>query len=801
MREGNIFQTNRPAEFLEKLGEDELIEKVVIPLFQRYNWHLVKRSKHREGELGKDLVFKAYTDFGPIYYAIQTKAEKINNSNVLTVIKQIGLARSSTVIDISEEAYVSFVFVITSKNITNDAEKVLKDELKKSPYVRFFDKEKLLGMIIKVMNEKPLIFLKPIDEILNRKNSHGEGFIWFRGPIKEDFDKKDIIERTEVHQIIQSINDGNNAILVLGAPASGKTVLAYNIAYYLLKDKKGFLINASDITKGTISSIITEIESIISTKPLLIIEDIHKNPVICNSLYRTLNRYIQNKKMTVIITSRPGYKIDFPRLEYNYILDLENKPYVTLFSITSNSIIKPLIEKRLGKKSDIFHKKIAEECGGDLWILTYFLSSIKNDKIDMEQVLQYIHKDLVTIERDIPNTLQIMLTLSFFYRYEIQIEKKYLTNLLDIGYDIISALLREGYIIEDPGKDYCFVRHSSIAELFVATGRKFKSISKICKLLKMTEDDVEKLLFEDYIKFDPSMIYLFVQRFRYNNELLEFLITTNSTRRIIFDKINNLQEENELIASFLSDFTRISSEKVRHEVERQINEKLYAKRINKEKDLETIGCLLNCLPWDISPIGKTLIDESNIAVEKMRRRYRRDRDEKMGYCDWNIKWDIKKNLINEIRAIFQKYKSGKKINLETMDLNHLAFCSKLSHARYINVCSKSLLCEASLFYRKMLRSVDVSKLANKIDKETDLYKISHILNNLYWLDKSIGYKLMILINMKTLAKKISNAQSVDNLSFLFWNLEKLLDKENLDVLKNSITNNRIKKELSKYGSF
>ena len=329
MIEKNIFETSRPTEFLEKLNEDGLIEKVLIPLFQRYNWHLVKRSKHREGELGKDIVFKEHTDFGTTYYAIQTKAERIDNSNVTKVINQISLALTSTVTDINKDEYISFVFVITSKNITNDAEKVLKDAFKANPNVRLFDREKLLEMVTKAMKDKPLVFLKPIDEILNRKSPYGEEFVRFCGPNKEDFDKRNIIKRIEVNQIIQSIDAGNNAILILGPAASGKTVLVYNIAYLVSGYKKVFLINASDITTGNLSCIVSEIENIVLTKPLLIIEDIHKNPISCSILYR----YIQSREITVVITSRPGYKVDFPRKESNYIEDLENKPNITLFNL------------------------------------------------------------------------------------------------------------------------------------------------------------------------------------------------------------------------------------------------------------------------------------------------------------------------------------------------------------------------------------------------------------------------------------------------------------------------------------
>ncbi|MCJ7697778.1 MAG: AAA family ATPase, partial [Thermoplasmata archaeon] len=254
----------------------------------------------------------------------------------------------------------------------------------------------------------------------------------FLGPSYDDYEKGNIIERNELKWILQSIEKGVRKILVIGPPASGKTVLIRHIAYKLYDRKKIFFFDTNDMTKETLPHILEEIHTF-PEDTLVIIEDIHKNPITCNKLFRA----IMDKNLFIILTSKPGYKVDFTQKDQNFIQNLENSPNKTFFSISPKPIIHALIDRKMGRISKELRYELVTKCGDDLWILTYLLTFIKKGTIQLEDVLVCIHEDLQQIEKTTPKALDILLTLSFFYRYEIMVEKNFLLNSSGVGLDVL----------------------------------------------------------------------------------------------------------------------------------------------------------------------------------------------------------------------------------------------------------------------------------------------------------------------------------------------------------------------------
>jgi hypothetical protein len=99
-----LAQRQKLATFLDTASEDEFIEKMLVPLFQRLGFSRVSPTGHKEKalEFGKDLwmTFRLPTSHW-LYFCAQVKKDKIDSSgtggshNVATVLTQARMASTT----------------------------------------------------------------------------------------------------------------------------------------------------------------------------------------------------------------------------------------------------------------------------------------------------------------------------------------------------------------------------------------------------------------------------------------------------------------------------------------------------------------------------------------------------------------------------------------------------------------------------------------------------------------------------------------------------------------------------------
>jgi hypothetical protein len=80
-----IAQRQKLAKFLDEASEDDIIEKVLMPLFQRLGFRRVSATGHKDKllEFGKDLWMKFQLPTGHwLYFCAQVKKDKIDSKNV-----------------------------------------------------------------------------------------------------------------------------------------------------------------------------------------------------------------------------------------------------------------------------------------------------------------------------------------------------------------------------------------------------------------------------------------------------------------------------------------------------------------------------------------------------------------------------------------------------------------------------------------------------------------------------------------------------------------------------------------------
>lgn len=145
--------------FLENASEDDLIEKLLVPLFRQLGFLRVIPSGHRDKslEFGKDIWMKYRLPTGHfIYFVAQVKKDKIDsagkdiNSNISGILSQARMALDFPIFDpeTNRKYLVDHVFIISGSTITKQARHLLIEYLDKEArrHIIFMDRDEILDL-------------------------------------------------------------------------------------------------------------------------------------------------------------------------------------------------------------------------------------------------------------------------------------------------------------------------------------------------------------------------------------------------------------------------------------------------------------------------------------------------------------------------------------------------------------------------------------------------------------------------------------------------------------------------------
>ena len=156
-------------EMMQKMKEDELSRKVIIPLLREMGFHDVHYYGGGSGELGKDVVcwkpdeLDARRNYVMVIKAInitgQAKSVKGSAGEVATQVQQ---AFGSTFLDTvtTEPQDVHVCWIITNKQINKEAKQAIKSILKATNldrHIRFVDGDVLWGYVEEHMASETLM--------------------------------------------------------------------------------------------------------------------------------------------------------------------------------------------------------------------------------------------------------------------------------------------------------------------------------------------------------------------------------------------------------------------------------------------------------------------------------------------------------------------------------------------------------------------------------------------------------------------------------------------------------------------
>jgi hypothetical protein len=159
-----IAQRQRLTRFLNSASEDEFIEKVLVPLFQRLGFRRVSPTGHKDKslEFGKDLWMKYQLPTSHwLYFCAQVKKDKLDSNNasgvknISNVLTQARMAIDNPIFDpeANRKVLLDRLFLISAGEITKAARFWLVEQLDAGQrrHIIFMDRDEFLDQSARIL--------------------------------------------------------------------------------------------------------------------------------------------------------------------------------------------------------------------------------------------------------------------------------------------------------------------------------------------------------------------------------------------------------------------------------------------------------------------------------------------------------------------------------------------------------------------------------------------------------------------------------------------------------------------------
>jgi len=361
----------------------------------------------------------------------------------------------------------------------------------------------IFNIVIQHLATGKKVILPSIQSVLKKGETEKGDF--FRTPPEwVDFEEHCIVERKEVEDIINKL-DKDKIQLVLGAPASGKSIVLKNVGYELAnKNKNVYMIELKGQPQDDIKSFFDNIPTV--DNAIFIVDDAHLYLSYCEKLVKEFKK---SGKGNLIIGSRDSREITKKHptegFEYESLNELRKTCIRIMAEDVTEDIIRTFLEKQHFDSDKIktainnltYFKK-------DLWFLSWALMSYNNSVImdDIYEKIRYYIEDIrVGKEKESINAEDVFLPLSIFFRFEIPIERYFLKEELEIDDKLITQLIGLQKIEEIKETKMLSLNHSSLAELYLGAYKRYDTFGKRIKTNILNGKDVEDLEFCSFSRY------------------------------------------------------------------------------------------------------------------------------------------------------------------------------------------------------------------------------------------------------------------------------------------------------------
>ena len=621
------------------------------------------------------------------------------------------------------------------------------------------------------------VYIPTIQSVL-RKDETTDGDFFKKEPEWVDYEQGFIVERKEVDEIINRL-EKDKIQLVLGNPASGKSICLKNVGYKLAKENKDvYYVELKEHQREDVKIYFDTITQLNDDNPIFIVDDAHLYFKDCERLIRDFKSKGHGK---LIIGSRPTEEILPKHPKKTSEFKFLNKTEIHAIDITEG-IINAFLEKQYHFDHDRINTVSDNlvEYKNDLWQLSWAIKAYKpeKDSVNIDEIYENIIISITEIETKEGETISaedVFLPLSIFFRFEIPIERDFLVEQLDIEEGKLNKLIELSEVVEtrEKGNRLLSLHHSSLAELYFGAYKKYDAFGKRIKkkiLNERDEKDLEYCSFYRYLTTTDSRntvdVVNYLDRHWWDGglTLLENLIEIDKIQKSV---INGLDKEEDLekIGNCVSRIAQASEE-----VAMKLLDSVSSK-IKTEKDIEKIGgCVGNIV--GNSAVGRVVGLKLVNSIDTKALSLKIDKEEdilKIGSCVGDIAYvsgDVALELVDSVSP---------KIDKEE-DIGKILWC--------IKEIAEGLGAEGNTkVAMKLVECIDINVLSSKIDNEEDLENIGECVRFITWLGGDVGLKLVNSIDTKALSLKIDKEEDILKIGSCVGEIAEVSKKVSLKLVK------------------
>ncbi len=586
----------------------------------------------------------------------------------------------------------------------------------------------------------PEVSIPTIQSVL-KQGEATKGDFFKKDPEWIDFEEGFIVERKEVDELTKKL-ENNSIQLVLGQPASGKSIVLKNVGFKLAE--KGYDVYFIELKKwpgARVESYLKEALRIDDEKTIIIADDAHLQLSKCEGLIRDF-RY-KKPRTKLIVGAREVKELEGTAKRKSEFEGLA----VTRMSPVggADKMIHMFLKKKHGM-SDEYRIGIVsrnlEEYKHDLWNLSWALKAYNKDtsKVREKDVYAAICDacitDIEVADHRVIDGQDVLLPLSFFYRFEIPIERRFLTGILKIDEDHINDLISVSEIceIKERGRRAVLsLHHSSLARLYsnIYGSPDFPELGERVKerIIKQSKKgDLEYGLFYLYLKSEPmnSLDVLIDLRDDWGDEkggptLQKKLIEDKQVEGSIERSIKKEEDINK-IRWCVSDIAKVNKEVALKLVSR-IDINALSLKIEKEEDINEIR-------WCVSLIAEV---SKEVALKLASR---------IDINALSLKIEKEKDIIRIGWFVRRIVKVNKEVALKLADAVSLRI-EKEEDIDEIGLCVSLI---AGVSEEVALKLVDAVSL--RIEKEEDIDKIGLCVSLIAEASKEVALKLVDAVSLR-----------------------------------------------------
>src|SRR5659263_47659 len=364
---------------------------------------LVGKVKKRFGEikpedLAKFALKEASGSIPVVGQYIKDAIDEFSPDEKLELLQELKEISQNQFTELSKEIGVSVEYLKDIKTFTYDAcaiQKADQEEIKGLLY-RIINQTKFQiekqnaeniyniagNLIINPITHEPF-YIPSIQSVL-RKGETTDGDFFKKEPEWVDYEQGFIVERKEVDEIINRL-EKYKVQLVLGAPASGKSIILKNVGFRLANQNKVYMVELKKHAQDEIKLFFDNIPKIVDENPIFIVDDAHLNISECERLIRNFKGRGKGK---LIIGSRETREItegDLTRVsEFEHLGK-------TAINVKAEDVTAEMIKTFLKKQYNLEEDRIKTVSGSleifteDLWFLSWALKSFNPMKTSVEK--------------------------------------------------------------------------------------------------------------------------------------------------------------------------------------------------------------------------------------------------------------------------------------------------------------------------------------------------------------------------------------------------------------------------------